>query len=525
MPLPDGVKNLKAEYGRRAVIRAPYLQQAHRNEHLTMETGCGTEWDQITQTFRYTPREHLFTSIGAVVERGFASVITGTILPAQTTWLRYKLSDSGMSAQARSELERRISGGDRGAIEAELRKGEQMAMEQAQHSKIKSAFFHALCSTINSGLTLMFVKKRETVVYPMSQFCADREDGSYVRFWIMDARNKQVGESVQPKTETIYTLIDRQSGEVWQQIDENPPSLLEDVHPDQFVEVSLESPYGKHAYPTPMAYFHMPLFRNANAWTRAMNAIVVEAATLLKGVREGSGLEPHDVAAMKSGSVFKYRTKDDLTLFSIGWKINDAQLLWQAIEKTEAALKSYFNYGLLDREIRPETATLVRQLVSEMNAIGSQYYAHLADHAQADLARALLHITGYDVEISGGIRIIPMVLTGLAAFSRQESAERILAIAERCTQINPEFGTKVLDMPAFFMEIASNYQVEVEHVVRQLAEVESLIQSLAQKIDEDPANAEVVANFLEQLISNVRQPQDRLPESASEAAQLSQGTG
>lgn len=466
--MPD----IENAYARFAAARGPYLMQGSRNQRYTATIGRdpigGDEIEQV--------RNDVHNDIGKIIVKALASTLMSVLFPPNIYWFRFV-------AYLVKEL------GDADEIQHQLSEAERDHMRLFDRLRLKSALYIAFLSAAIWGQVIIHLKEADedgplrTRVFDLADHVTEWTDG-FLRRIITLEKWKENPTDPDEKSKSLYTEIDFLKGTVTQEL-EGVATLIEDDHPDRWIPISHNKPVRGQHFPIAFVTDHYKSILHANGMKRAFQEITYEAARVIKGVRPGSGLDPHKLNRLKSGAFIVMRRPEDLFYPEQQTTLHPGLVVVEAhLTRSENELRSAFMFGLTDRKPDPETATLVRQLIAELDNVGAQFYAHHQDETQLRIAHGLQSITGFVVEGEQG-RIEPTILTGLSAISRHEEANLFVSLLERFANIAPEM---VAGLPKnkIFQRVADGFQIETGDLITVEGQIEDVFAELIGLIEQDP---------------------------------------
>lgn len=469
-------------YNRLAGNREEYLRQGSRNQRLTVTIAR----DMFAGGLVEQVNPDLHNVIGKIIVKAQTASLVSTLFPINVFWFRFIILTKDQRLQ-----------GD--AIQHQLAEAERDHMRLFDQLLLKSALNHTFLNASVWGQNVIHLKEEDdrgpirTRTFDLSEHVTEWTDG-FIRRTIVKEPWKDDPLDPDEKATALFTEADYLTGGVRQEMN----SKIEDVDDEaaRWIVINHQRPVKGEHFPISTVTEFFQKIRHANGMARALKDIVFEAARIYKGVRAGSGLDPHKLNRIKSGAFIVMHRPDDIFYPQQQTQlVPGLAVVEQHLERTERELETAFNFGLRNRQPQPGTATLVRQIVAEMDDVGSQFYMHHQDWTQLPLARGLMSMSGFKVEGPNG-RVLPTILTGLSALSRQEESDLFVRLIERLGTISPEWVAS-LPMNKIFQRLADGFQIETGDFSTTEGRVQDIFRELIAVIQEDPAK---VLPLLLQLI-------------------------
>ena len=500
---------IKKAYADLVDARTEYLNNAQFNERFTVMVGNNDDGTSYASV-----RQGMFDTIGTTITRALASTMISILYPPQVYWARLDLERKAGKKLTTEQL-------------SLLEDGERNMMSLFDAMATKSISFLAfLHSIVGGNVVLHFLKEvkaaaateteaavqgtgpTRTRMFPLTQFVCERE-GSWMKRLVVREPLFPTTEEEKKDGKFLYTEIDYINDTVKQEADgddrgtadEFDGDLIDDK-PVQWVMVTNEIPKTGQSYAPAYVDYYITKIMHSNMLARSFQMLVYEAAKLIKGVRPGSGLNPHEMERLQGGAWVEMEEGDILYPEQTAQLSPGIQYISAEKQQNNAELKTEFMFGLLDRQPQPETATLTRQLVSEMNNLGAQFFAHHQDHTQLDIAQALQFITGFTIK-EGEEKVVPRVLTGQSALTRQQEAESMMMIIERLGTFDPAWAAEV-PTGKIFQRLSDAFHIDMDDLNPDDVNAFDLLKQLVGLIRDDPQK---VLPMIFELLSDVVPPE------------------
>lgn len=487
-------------YERGAGLREPYERQAERNEQFTVAVNIGRDGELID-----LDRPTLYSDIGAVCVESLASVIVAFTFPVNQFFMRYYLETTDPQIRPTTQLG------------SQLAAGEKRAMAIFDDMRTKSVMGLAVTSALVASQIVVHGQEeddngpRRWQAFPLCEHVTEWIDNFNSRiitrrWWRKNPQDKD------EKPIPLYTEIDFIRDRVRQEL-EDAITEVDNTNPRRWAVIMSQLPIPGQHFAIPFVSSRIRRIVHVNGLTRAFREIVFEAAHVLKGVRSGSGLDPHKLSRLVSGAWITMRREDD-----VFYPQQKAQLtpglaaVLDAIERDSDSLFRDFLVGILGRIPEPETATLARLMQAKEDAIGARIFGHHQDHTAAPIARILQDLDGFRVETEKA-KIVPKVLTGLSAISRQTEGENLLGLYERLAALDPNFAQEI-PTHKIFQRLSDALSIETADLNPENAEALDVFRQLVSLIRKDPGRV------LPMLLQLIQQFDPKAMEGMVQQAQL-----
>ena len=493
---------IRDAYNRLAEDRSEYLDNALFNERYTVQVGNDVDGNAFV---RY--RKGMYDTIGVTVTRALASLMISVLYPVQVFW--FKMEPEGVDGK---KVEKTTK------LDNLLEEGESNMMRLFDSMQVKSCMYQAHLHAIISGNALVHLKvtskgKKETEdpprcrLFPLCQFVVER-DGAWVKRVIVREPKTALNDEQKENGRWLYTSIDYVSGEVVQELegqDGEDTTTKTGDDPKRWMVITNEIPRTGENYAKPYVDYYITKILHVNLLVRAFQEMVYEAAKVIKGVRPGSGLNPHELEKLESGAWVEMEEGDILYPEQTAQLSPGLQWVQQSIDINKNELKTEFQFGLLDRQPQPETATLARQLITEMNQLGAQFFSHHQDHTQLPLAIGLQSVTGFTVETEGAT-VTPKVVTGGSAVARRDEAEQLMQIIERLGKDDPNWRAQ-LPTNRIFQRLSNAFHLDTADLTSDRANAFDLVRELVGAIQKNPEVLPMVMAMIQEILPDQQEQQ------------------
>lgn len=434
---------IEREYEDLKKDREPFLEEATFNEQLTCEVGARETHDGEPQHESAVNKN----TTGGTVLNGLASTLTTTMLPSQQPFFDLRLEGEGAD---RIEDDKELA--DQTAEDtADARRRAIVTFERVRG---RSTMFCGIRGALVAGQVAAHAMKDRIRLFPLPNF---------VTRYVKDRMTKLITmeRTKSARKKPIYTEIDFEKNRVRQQGSDGKTKVIKGERATRWFVIATEPPISGFNFSKAYCTQYAVKMAYLNEITWSIQTIMNQVKDLIIGYRAGSGIKKS--ALEETGpKIIPMQTKDDVWAVSLGQKLQDLSVATQERVNVEAELRREFLFGLLERRPLPETATLAREMIAELNALGAMFYAHLGDAVLRPLARALLELSGYVLEV-GDMELEPIILTGATALSKQEGALRLMQTLQMATATFPELPGKMDDV-YITKRLMEGFDVETDHL-------------------------------------------------------------
>jgi hypothetical protein len=387
-----------------------------------------------------------WTQLGAQAVRSLSATVNRITFPPQVKWVKLDMSTSlraRLAEIAAENPEQALAA--MAFIDDRLGEMEDIILRDFASLQARSRIAAAIARNLIEGNTAVHVDREEIRIYPLRNFVVFREAGMVrgliVREEFVDELMIVSADRMDSSRSWIYTLIDYEKQEVWQQRQvqggqEEPRRV--DADPDEFFVFVSYVPDIDH-YATSYTWEHLSLITELNHLSMALAEAASAASWNIPVIREGSAIDPTELKRRSSGDPI-IANPEDLTWFSSGTKIGDWSFVGGYRQTLREELGSIFALGIKDRLNRGQsTATEILQIASELDTHTQDLLTAYEETLQRPLVQALMNLHGFDTitapDIEEPIQI--MITTGQNALQRETSFLRTVQVAQAVKTLDP----------------------------------------------------------------------------------------
>lgn len=439
--------------------------------------------------------ELMATSIHRTLVRNFVATQTSVLLPVRVPWVLLNIEWNDNLRKAATQVKTMLSNEQRSILQRFDRMG------------VRSAYYAALEHAAVASHCAMHFRQEDKLgrdrvrLFGLRQIVIQRQDQTIRKLIVKESEDLAPDEasavpessqnkvSAKPRQRHWYTEIDYQAGTVKQEIDGKIKNVKDD-NPKRWVVIDNEPPKPGRHYSNAFVTNHIHTIIQLDTLHRIFDDLGAEAAFFVIWTRPGSGIAPMDRAKLeKLGGAVCIELPDEKAMGVITGMSQSvaAAMQWvhTRILEIEQQLRKDFLHGLLEAKGQIKTATHVREIVAEMESVGSQHYAYHQDHSLLPMAEALLDMDGIKQLEVNGVKITPTILTGVSALTQQEESEALLAILVQLGQVYPE-EIRQLPFGNVFKRLAAPFHIETEDLLGEGSAVIDLLKELVMKAKADP---------------------------------------
>lgn len=510
----DGVKGeLERDYERLSRDRTDFLEEARQNAYLTLDPGLF----EPSNGFCYERKQNAST-IGAEIVMDAASSAVASEFPHQVHWMQVDVEFADDKRQKTTDEQTQLDRASSRAMRMSDRLGLPTYIETAyQQGFIASCALLHFCQAeereegIGDKRRKVQVKPMRLRLIPLSQFVIDRVDQTVRRIickWTSEAqpaaKSAEGATATAPATvETCYyTEIDYWKGTIRQQkagSQERPTVVRDGDNPKRWVLVEHGMPVIGRNYSRAYVSLFYNLIWKLEQLARSERDIIGEMATLIRLVQPNSGLNYQEVAKW-AGPICVEGMQGSIHYVEKPAMHYDLQGVAAAIVRDEGNLRKHFLTGLMGREDETKrTATEIIRIVEEMDATQARLYGYHTAHVLRACGVALLDLIGYSFKTADGGQVDTVILTGIAALKKMQSAENLVSILNFLGQHRPDFIAS-LPVTKLFKRLSSGANIETDDLIGEGMEAKDLLQQLLLLAETDPQEVwKVVVEFMQSM--------------------------
>lgn len=518
---------IRKAYDHFASKRAPYDNAYERNSRLC--TTSTATVDSMGSNTSGSYDELVFTDIGRTLVRNFTSTALGIMFPSRVDWMiiDIELNDS----RAEKTTEDQIICDD----------VKRRALRRFDTMRVRATLTKVFPDVLIGGAVAIHLQEADDIgrarvrVFPLSTIAIEVIDGVYHRLFVKerlpDMQDDEGASSALDKERCIWTEVNYAKGTVRQEDADGNITDIDDPRPSRWVIISTDMPSPGQHYPDAFVTQHIQTIEQLNVFHGASRDLGGVAAMILAAVRRGSGVSKTELATVLKSvgpqAVELLDPANDITIHSIGGKVNDWVTLDNKIERMEQALKTDFLHGLLTQPMNLRTATEVREVVNQMSAVGFSIYSHLQDYLQTPLAYALLDMEDVTSLEGDRGRMTPVPITGTSALEAQAAADALVQTLGIIAEFDPEF-VQTMPTAKLFRRLASARNIDAADLLGDRSDTLDLIRQLMAKAQEAPSETvpllmEMFKRIIPPEVLSQMQQQMQTPSVLQAAAQMTGG--
>lgn len=427
--------------------RAETLDFAEQTAKLTLPT-LAPKGDRIY--------ERPWTSKGTAAVRALASATLKIMMPPGVLWGRVDLPPEAWRELRRAEQAQETDPGLVQSLRDRIDGRTMDMMHSIKQKNTRSRGASLLLRNLVEGNNAVQNTPMGMRVYPLRSMVCRRNEFSEVDLLLLHETLPADPVAAQTKEELkreihIYTLIDYERDEVWQQVDKEVMKLDEEDPIHYWVVVPERPDIGNYAIP--YAYNYLRLIASIDHAESSLAEAMAYCSWNPVGIREGSLLsqDPNQLMKRESSDPLVMQETDIIWPdkankigewgFVAGMRSDDADELAQV-----------FAMGIKDRAISADTsATAVLEIVDELNTQTQDLLSSLEDTFQRPLLRsenriqeAISPLFAPDSKEQGVLgQLLRIVVTsGVNAIEKQRTMGRMI------TQVMP--AVQALDQRVIF---------------------------------------------------------------------------
>jgi len=435
--MPPAVGDIKAAYESHVEARREYLDWAQEAADLTITSlrpkGLKVETRPWTQ-------------LGVQAVRSLGATMHRITMPPQVKWLKLDIEPSIRATVPEDLIIEDAVGQPVPALmklDTDLSHVEDSLLTTLSLMQARSRTASAMQRNLVEGTTGVAVFEDSLHFIPLRNLIVFREGGTVV-FWIFREEFSEDAFTASPtRNETerkyIYTLVDYESEQVWQQQENGTPERVKADVKQFFVMVG-NTPDIDH-YPTSYVYDHLGLINELNHMSERLGEAMATAAWNLPIIRPGSTLTQSELENHPSGKPLIV-DPEDLSWFSAGIKFGDWQHVKAYRESLREELSQLFALGIKDRVAKAATATEILQIAGELETHTQDLLSGYEETFQRPLVEATMVVSGLSRLAVPGLEkaIRVLITTGQNALQRESSFTRMVNTASVVKSLDPFLG-------------------------------------------------------------------------------------
>lgn len=402
--------------------------------------------------------EQPYSSVGTTAITGLGATLLGILFPVNVPW---------HELQIEVPLGREITGEGQTALDEVLVTIERRISDRLDRHQYKAILLQALYRVLVEGQVVIhrLPSGRGLRHIPLRSFVVERFAGQ-VQFIVIkeSLKDREGNES------DLYTLVDYDKDEVWQQRRDEEPKQVGGVHAGDYILATTSIPdHDNYVYGYSSRFFGSLHHINSlqHDLIRASNI----AAKSVMFLQEGSGLQPEMLARMRPGQVFM-GDPQAIQWLTVEGKISDWAWVQEAVDRQAFELNKNFALSLSQRPdlVRDrQTAESVRRLAQELDSAVGAVAQVLQMTLQRPLAEAYLRDVLAEAqipELEDDMKVV--VTSGASALSRLSELQQLFILLEKFLA-DPSFQQRV-DTVEIFSHAAKVIGVPVSDFIREPAQ-------------------------------------------------------
>lgn len=387
-----------------------------------------------------------------------ATTLQALVVPPSTPWFMLDLPVEVKLQFQIAESQGSLQPGTIEAVQALSRQAETLVLEKmAEHDlygKVGDAFRRLLVE----GQVVFHVTKEFVRVLPLRCFVVERFNGRMTKLALKEEYSRD-GEDYD-----LYTLVNYETGKVYQQRSNQRDAKLIKASPKQYV-VASSMVRDYEDYATSFASIYYPTIYSINLLSRHIHEISHWCAKNIVGVSPSLNMTVQEFKEkMERGdNVFACPITPDGRLEGIGFlsaqtKLADLAALSAELQRQEEMLARAFSLGITSqvRDITGRERVTAQEILArstEVDADAQSHAATLMSTFQRPLVEAYLEVLGVQLKLPDGSDTVkPIILAGANLLSRMVKVNQLLTGIGTIASMNPEFVRR-LNADALFMEV------------------------------------------------------------------------
>lgn len=413
-----------------------------------------------------------YSDVGARGVKGMAATITSILNPSNVQNFKLQINPSlSLSEEARSSI-------DSYYLKSEKRIKEFLA------SKSFQSFAYALTERVlvEGNVGVKVDKEKGFLLYPLRCVNTERSFGSIKSITFKEVLQEPDKENDgKMKTVCQYIYVDKVNNTVSvQREDEDKPKLKKDEKASQYFVVTTSHPTTTNYA---RSYFsdHIGLLNVIDNDSRCLIEATTNAAWNWIGY---TGSRPiAEFANIKSRQIVKVQSHDDLRPFSFNVKLGEWAFVANRLDANEQKFLSLSAVGLQSRASSIQTATEVRALLAELEALVGSVAQCLAETFYQQVIQAVIDVLDLPNEIrklimeEAGLIVddatihslmSPVITTGSPAMAREIDTERFISLTKEATSIfGPQAVASYINIPVALKNMYDGLRINTDGIVNE----------------------------------------------------------
>jgi len=388
-----------------------------------------------------------YTQLGTQAVRSLAATIHRLIMPVSVKWYRLGLTEEAIQTINEQFPEGQQRDAAASKIHDLLARAEKQVTRYLARTNSRSKTAAAILRNLVEGTTALHFDEEGVRVFPLRNIAVYREAGDVV---VLITREEFLPDDVQEQTPPqrdedrswIYSWVDYQTGEVWQQQSirdeagkKQEPKRV-NAKSSQYVVFVGMVPDVDH-YSTSYVYDHLSIINEIDHLSRSLGEAAAAAALMIPLLDPASSITEQEFEERRPGQAFRGRS-DEITFVATTQKISD----WAFVGEYRATLREevarIFALGIKDRAARASTATEILEIVQELETFIQDLLVGYEETLQKPEIEAVMAVLGLDsVELEGGLVFEVTITTGQNALRREASIMKFVQAAEVVKPLDP----------------------------------------------------------------------------------------
>lgn len=460
--------DIRSIYDERVLVRQSYLNNARDvsklslpdlnvdGQLLSLRSNAGADLKAVSRPYSNTAAH----AIGRL-----ATTLQSLVVPPSTNWFMLDIPVEVKLQLQLAEGSGALAAGTVEGIQAISRQAETLVLEKmAEHDlygKVGDAFRRLLVE----GQVLFHVTKEFVRVIPLRCFVVERFNGALTKLVIKE-EYKRDGEDYD-----LYTLVNYETGKVYQQKSTQKDAKLIKASPKQYV-VASSMVRDYEDYATSFATIYYPTIYSINLLSRHIHEISHWCAKNIVGVSPVLNMTVQEFKEKmdRGDNVFSCPVTPDGRLEGIGFlsaqtKLADLAALSAELQRQEEMLARAFSLGITSqvRDISGRERVTAQEILArstEVDADAQSHAATLMSTFQRPLVEAYIEVLGVQLKLPDGSDTVkPIILAGANLLSRMVKVNQLLTSMSAVAQMKPEFARRIND-EELFKEIANAHGFE-----------------------------------------------------------------
>lgn len=454
--------NIITIYDNMVASRQPYLNQAEDVSKISLPdlnvTGQQfTKKPTSTADLQAVSRPYSNTAAHAIGR--LATTLQSLVIPPSTNWFMLDIPTETKLQLQVAEAKGGLQPGTIEGIQSLARQAETMVLEKMAELDLYGKVGDAFRRLLVEGQVLFHVTKDFIRVVPLRCFTVERFNGNIIKVCIKEEYSKD-GEDYD-----LYTLVNYETGKVYQQRSTQRDAKLIAANPKQYI-VASSMVRDYEDYATSFATIYYPTIYSINFLSRHIHELAHWCAKNIIAVSPGLNMTVQEFKEKlaRGDNVFSCPITPDGRLEGIGFlsaqtKLSDLAALTNELMRQEEMLARAFSLGITSqvRDLSGRERVTAQEILArsmEVDADAQSHAATLMSTFQRPLVDAFLTVLGVQLKMPDGSDTVkPIILAGANLLARTVKVNQLLTSISTIAQLNPEF-VRQLNVQALFMEVA-----------------------------------------------------------------------